>query len=64
MGPTLLGLRQYPVLWCYVMATPNKRRQPADYSVEGLGLSKELGLEQGLHIVAAIIPVIAYIPRG
>ena len=46
------------------MAATNKRRQPADYSVEGLGLSTELELEQGLYIVAAIIPVIAYVPRG
>ena len=46
------------------MAATNKWRHPADYSVEGLGSSTELELEQGLHIVAAIIPVIAYIPRG
>ena len=42
------------------MAATNKRRQLVDYSVKGLGLSKELELEQGLHVVTAIIPVIAY----
>ena len=46
------------------MTATNKRRQPAGYSAEGLGLSMELGLEQGLHVVAAIIPVIAYVPHG
>ena len=46
------------------MAATNKKRQPADYFVEGLGLSTELRLEQGLHVVAAIIPIIAYVPLG
>ena len=46
------------------MAATYKKRQPADYFVEGLGSSTELQLEQGLDIVAAIIPIIAYVPRG
>ena len=46
------------------MAATNKKRQPADHFVEGLGSSTELGLELGLYIVAAIIPIIAYVPRG
>ena len=46
------------------MAATNKKRQPADFFVEGLGPSTELGLKQGLHVVAAIIPIIAYVPRG
>ena len=46
------------------MAATNKKRQPADYFVEGLGSSTELGLEQVLDVVAAIIPITAYVPRG
>ena len=46
------------------MAATNKKRQPADYFVEGLGSSTELSLEQGLGVVAATIPIIAYVPCG
>ena len=46
------------------MATTNIKRQPADYYVEGLGSSTELGLEQDLHVVVTIILIIAYVPRG
>ena len=46
------------------MAATNKKRQLADYFVEGPGSSTELGLEQVLHIVAAIILITAYVPRG
>ena len=63
-GPTLPRLHQCLVLWHYIMAATNKKRQPADYFIEGLGLSMELGLEQCLHVVAAIIPITAYVPRG
>ena len=45
------------------MAATNKKRQLADYFVEGPGSSMEHRLEQGLHVVAAIIPIIAYVPR-
>ena len=46
------------------MAATNKKREPADSFVEGPGSSTEHGLEQGLHVVAAIIPITAYAPRG
>ena len=45
------------------MAATNKKRQSADYFVEGPGSPTEHGLEQGLHVVAAIIPMTAYVPR-
>ena len=46
------------------MAATNKKRQPADYCVDVLGSSMELRLEQGPHVVTAIIPIIAYVPPG
>ena len=46
------------------MAATNEKRQLADYFVEHLGSSMEIRLEQGLDVVAAIIPIIAYVPRG
>ena len=45
------------------MAATNKKKQPAHYLVGGPGSSTELGLEQVLHVVAAIIPKIAHVPR-
>ena len=45
------------------MAATNKKRRPADYFVEGFGSFMELQLEQGLDVVAAIIPITAYVPR-
>ena len=46
------------------MAVTKKKRQPVDYFAEGLRSFMELGLEQGLHVVAASIPITAYVPRG
>ena len=60
VGPTLPGLYQWLVLQHYVTAATNKMRQPADYLVEGPGSSVECQLQQGLDVVAAIIPIIAY----
>ena len=41
------------------MAATNKKRQPADYLVEGPGSSVERQFEQGLNAAAAVIPIIA-----
>ena len=45
------------------MAATNKKRKLADYFVEGTGSSTEHGLEQVLHVVAAIIPITAHVPH-
>ena len=45
------------------MAATNKKRLPVDYFVEDPGSSTEHGLEQVLHVVAAIIPITAHVPR-
>ena len=39
-------------------------KQPADYFMGGPGSSAERQLEHGLHVVIAIIPIIALGPRG
>ena len=39
-------------------------KQPADYFVGGPGSFAERQLEHGLHVVIAIIPIIALGPRG